>query len=194
METSTGRGFYTLNPGWGTVWYETSATLPDDYWGKAMRGFEGTVQARVVGGSRPGDMMRMRDVLFFVSERFVEVLSGNGFTGWGTYDVDISGCKGPLPKYYGFVAYGVGGPILPEESEVRYGPDGGIIAMRRLVFDVSQWDGSDVFYIPPSSPGVLVTERVAKTIKKAKLKNCLLEPIEEESFGYFGEPWRPKSG
>ncbi len=183
MKSSFGKGFYVLRPGWGTVWYEARADFPDDAWAVAMRGFHGTVQARIVCGARPGDLMRPGSVLFFVSERFIEALRENGFTGWGTYDVEISGGKGPLPRYYGLVAYGVGGPIMPEESEVRYEPSGGIIAMRRLVFDVSQWDGSDIFYLPPNSGGIYVTEHVAKTLKKAKLKNCALRPLEELSFG-----------
>ncbi len=74
MDSSFGKGFYALGPGWGTVWYEARADLPGAYSRKAMRGFEGTVQAQIVCGARPGDMMRTGYVLFFVSERFIEAL------------------------------------------------------------------------------------------------------------------------
>ncbi len=195
MGSSFGRGFYDLTPGWGAVWYEAEADFQDPFYSQAMRGFQGTVQAKIVCGTRPGDMMRPRSVLSFVSERFVEALQENAFTGWGTYDVELSGGKGPLPKYYGLVAYGVGGPMLPDESEAEFNSEGRVKALSRLVFDMSRWDGSDIFYTEPLSLGICVTERVAQALKKAKLKNLSLQPLEDLSFNKpFTEEQKRKFG
>lgn len=164
--------------------------VPKDVFWNGMRGFRGTVPMKITKGGRPCDFLGNSAALHVASERVIALIRAHELTGYETYDVDVSGGKEELPKYYGLVAVGKGGHILPKESGVEYSserrPNGTrkIMGMKRLVFDESQWDGSDFFYLDEFPAGqILVTERVWDLFKKEKVRNCELTPIEEVHFG-----------
>jgi len=155
-----------------------------------MRGFKGSITLNITKGGTPCDFLGTNSAHVYVaSERVLVLLKEHGLTGYDTYNVEVSGGKVELPKYYGFTAVGRGVHILPKESGVELSserrPDGTrrIMGMKRLMFDESQWDGSDFFY-PEELPGmILVTERVKNLFKREKVGNCELTPIEEVHFG-----------
>ena len=49
---------------------------------------------------------------------------------------------------------------------------------RGLHFDAGSWDGSDMFMDREGTGWILVTEKVAKLFKRAKVSNCDLRDIE----------------
>lgn len=193
--------FYEMVTGYNSQCYWAQevdlSAVPDGVFEVGMRGFHGNISMRITKGGRPCDFLGNSATLRIASERVVTLLRDHGLTGYDTYDVELSGGKVELPKYYGLVAVGRGGHILPKESGVKYGSrnrDGtrSIMGIRRLVFDESQWDGSDFFYLDEFPAGqIIVTEKVKDIFKKEKVRNCELTPVEEFSFGYFGEPWSP---
>ena len=192
--------FYKMYTGYTSQCYWAQevdlSVVPDGVFENGMRGFHGAVLMKITKGGRPCDFLGNSATLHTASERVIALLEEHQLTGYETYDVEVSGGKVELPKYYGLVAVGRGVYILPKESGVKYGsrePDGtrSVMGIKRLVFDESQWDGSDFFH-PKELPGmILVTERVKDLFKKEKVRNCELTPIEEVSFGYFGKPWSP---
>jgi hypothetical protein len=152
-----------------------------------MRDFKGTLHVNIIKGGKPCDFLGNNAILHIASERVLNLLEEHGLTGYDTYDVEVSGGKVELPKYYGLVAVGRGGHILMKESGVEYGTrraDGtrAIMGMKRLVFDENQWDGSHFFYLDESPGGIIVTQRVADLFKKHRVRNCVLTPLEEVSF------------
>ena len=56
------------------------------------------------------------------------------------------------------------------------------MGMKRLVFDVSQWDRSDLFYLEDVPGAGLVTERVRAAFKKQKITNCEFTPLDDFHF------------
>ncbi len=164
--------------------------VPDDVYWHGMRGFTGTIRLNIVKGGVPCDFLGTNSAHVYVaSERVLNLLREHGLSGYCTYDVQVSGSKIELPRYYGLTAVGRGVHILLKESGAELSserrPDGTrrIMGVKRLVLDENQWDGSDFFY-PEELPGmILVTERVKDLFKKEKVRNCKLTPIEEVSFG-----------
>lgn len=184
--------FYEILTGYTSQCYWAQdvdlSAVPDSVFENGMRGFHGTVPMKITKGGRPCDFLGNSATLRIASERVIALLRKYGLTGYDTYDVEVSGGNVELPKYYGLVAVGRGGHILPNESGVKYGsrrPDGSrsIMGIKRLVFDENQWDGSDFFYLDEFPGGMIVTERVKDLFKKEKVRNCELTPIEEVRFG-----------
>lgn len=114
-----------------------------------------------------------------VSERFVDVLRGDGFSGWSTYPVELPGHEG----YHGLAVRGRAGPIdnsLSEEitlpppvPEGRSGP-----GWRGLYFAPETWDGSDLF-VPSGSTFVFMTEGVAQALEREQITNIELSRLSE---------------
>lgn len=185
--------FYEMLTGYTSQCYWAQdvdlSVVPDSIFEDGMRGFHGTVPMQITKGGRPCDFLGNSATLRVASERVIALSREHGLTGYDTYDVAVSGGKAELPRYYGLVAVGRGGHILPKESGVKYGSrnrDGtrSIMGIQRLVFDESQWDGSDLFYLDEFPAGqILVTERVKNLFKQEKVGNCQLTPTEEVHFG-----------
>jgi hypothetical protein len=184
--------FYRMNTGVASQCYWAQEVdlsgVPSVIYRDGMRGFQGIVPMQITKGVRPCDFLGNSASLHVALERVIVLLKEHGMTGFETYDVEVSGGKVELPKYYGLVAVGRGGHILPKESGVQYGsrkPDGRrvIMGMKRLVFDENQWDGSDFFYLDEFPAGrIIVTEKVRSLFKKEKVRNCELIPVEDVSF------------
>jgi len=172
--------FYVLYSGYSSqcYWAEIISDLsdvPDEVYWHGMRGFRGTMSLKITKGGRPCDFLGTDSAhVYVISQRVLDILKEHGLTGYETYDVEVSGGKVELPKYYGFTAVGQGGHILAKESGVQYGKrEPGetrrtIMGRKRLVFDESQWDGSDFFYLEESPGSIIVTERVRELFKKEK--------------------------
>ena len=117
-----------------------------------------------------------------VSQRFVDVLMENQFTGWGTYPVKVHAKGGELvPGYHGLCIGGRCGPILWEKSEVIYKdyPGGRFPCYKGEYFDPDTWDGSDFFVETTDTAQIFVVEPVKKALEKAKIRNLLFERLDE---------------
>lgn len=118
-----------------------------------------------------------------ISTYVVELLRANGVTGWATYPVEVYGRKGePLPGYHGFAVTGRECRRDRSRSQVvtKQAVPGGepFEVYKGLYFYEEDWDGSDIFRVS-SSGGTIVTEKVYKSLKRAKVTNVRLTPLPE---------------
>ncbi len=118
-----------------------------------------------------------------VSSRVVDLLREHGITGWDTYPVEVYGRKGePLPGYHGFAVTGPECRRDRSRSQIltRQAVPGGkpFQVYKGLYFDESQWDGSDIFLVRLTA-GMVVTEKVYRLFKKAKVSNVRFTPLTE---------------
>lgn len=118
-----------------------------------------------------------------VSDRVIETLGTNEVTGWTTYPVEVYGRKGePLPGYHGFAV--TGGECRRDRSRsqiiTKQAVPGGkpFEVYKGLYFYEEDWDGSDIFIIRRYG-GIVVTEKVYKILKPAKVTNVKLTPLPE---------------
>lgn len=141
-----------------------------------------------------------------IQDRVVEALDGAGLTGFevapahvrwkvrGGRDEVCSGCSGVdervarskvVPPFYELIVTGWGG-LARRESGVTPVPGSrdwqGCPNWGEIV-DRSQWDGSDIFMVWPYPLFRLVTDRVARVIKKHKFTGSKLIPIERFELG-----------
>jgi hypothetical protein len=83
-----------------------------------------------------------------VSQRLLDLLNREGFTGWSSYPVRLYGKDDePPPGYAGLAIRGRSGPIDVSRSVAgeKVGPGGSVPIWRGLYFDPATWDGSDIF-------------------------------------------------
>ena len=122
--------------------------------------------------------------LFLVSDRFLEVLETNHFTGWKSYPVRLFEKNGTeVFGYNGFSVTGKAGKIDWEKSEVVQipGPIDETVTYpyyKGALIDMREWDGSDIF-MPSNSWRKFITEPVYKALKKAKMTNIKFEKATE---------------
>ena len=122
--------------------------------------------------------------LFLVSDRFLEVLETNHFTGWKSYPVRLFEKNGTeVFGYNGFSVTGKAGKIDWEKSEVVQipGPIDETITYpyyKGIPIDMSKWDGSDIF-MAEGCRFYFSTEKVYKVLKKAKITNIEFERTTE---------------
>jgi len=134
-------------------------------------------------GGKPRDILGSgHAALFLVSDKFVEVLQEQQFTGWRTYSVVVHATDTRrVGDYRGFAVTARCGQvrqsepiILPPRSEKGRAVPG----RRGLYFDPASWDGSDIF-APPTTGHVFVLERVRDAIKRARLTNVTFDRVTE---------------
>ncbi len=122
------------------------------------------------------DGKRLRDVLdtgwpplYLISDKMKDLLINNNITGWKSYPIELFDKKDSLiTGYNGLSIIGRGGKYdkdyelgyLDEEKE-HFG------AKVRGVYNVENWDGSDMFIMWYRE--LIVTERVVKLLKKNKI-------------------------
>lgn len=135
------------------------------------------------GEALPGDIVWTGMVVpLIVSQRFIDILLDNRFTGWGTYPVEVYSKSGELLRgYYGFCISGRCGPIEYEKSQVIYEdmPGGRVPSYKGLYFEPGTWDGSD-FFMPSDRGGWKFTlEPVKRALQKAKIRNIRFDRLDE---------------
>lgn len=151
---------------------------------KGMRDFNETVCIEIVEGSVPGDFLWVGLPILIVSSKVLEIWKR--FATLDTYKVVLKG-RGLSIKYSGAVFLGRGGPFEPEKSKAVYSKSlneqgkQALMKHRGMYFDDSQWDGSNLFTIDDFPCLPIVTERVVKAMKDAKVTNCKYTPVEEYS-------------
>ena len=135
-------------------------------------------------GGKPRDVIGTEfAVLELFSDRVIDILRNEGFTGWTTYPVEVYGKKGErIEGYHGFAVTGRCGPIdnsrsrqivvPPPVPEGQPGP-----GWQGLYFEPDTWDGSDIF--TPQGGWVFVVGAVRKALKRAKVKNLYFKSLAE---------------
>jgi hypothetical protein len=121
-------------------------------------------------------------VPLIVSQRFIDVLLENRFTGWDTYPVKVHAKGGELvPGYHGLCISGRCGPVLWEKSEVIYKdyPGSRFPCYKGEYFDPDTWDGSDLFMRTTFTGVMYVLEPVKNALTRAKIRNLLFERLDE---------------
>lgn len=153
---------------------------------QGMRGFKGVVRVRIVERTVPGDFLEVGLPLLVVSSKVLEIWEP--FERFETYTVVIEGNVSSV-EYSGVAFLGRVGPFDPEESKAVYSKrldDKGkpvVLKQEGMYFDDSKWDGSDLLTIDEFPCLPIVTERVVKAMKRAKVTNCKYIPLEE--YGIF---------
>jgi len=134
-------------------------------------------------GRQVMDILWTGDVwMFCVSSRVIELLQKNNITGWATYPVEVYDRKGqPLPGYHGFAVTGRGCRRDRSRSQIitkQVVPGGKPFEVYKgLYFYEEDWDGSDFFRV--LGVGTVVTEKVMRLFKKAKIANVRFIPLPE---------------
>ena len=150
-------------------------------------------------GGRPADVMWSRyPPIFVVSDRVIDLLAGNGLTGWSTYAVEVRDKKGELvPGYRGFAVTGRAGDhdlhrVFVVQKPVWKGSDRLREVLRGIYLEDDSWDSSD-FSLMGETSNIIVTEQVVRAFKKAKIRNVQFTRLPEveipasvyESFGLW---------
>ena len=121
-------------------------------------------------------------VLELISDKFLDVLEDNNFTGWDTYPVEILDKKGnEIKGYHGLIVPGRCGPILHHKAEeiIIDSPIGKKMkAWKGLYFDPATHDGSD-FVVPEGTGFKIVKESVVEALKKAKITNIHFDKLTD---------------
>lgn len=137
----------------------------------------------MMGRSTPADVIWTGSAApVIVSDRAVSILEAEGFDGWGTYNVALSGKSGEtIQGYSGLVVHGRCGEIDHERS-IKFDkimPGGVFPWWRGLYFDPATWDGSDLF-MPAGTVGwIFVVEAVKRALEIAKVKNVVFTPLDQ---------------
>lgn len=121
--------------------------------------------------------------LVCISQRIITLFRENNIRGWMTYPVEVYGRKNePLLGYYGFAVTGSDCRRDRSRSEIQIRqavPDGEPFEVYKgLYFYEEDWDGSDIFWVK-SYGGIVVTEKVYKSLKRVKVTNVKLTPLPE---------------
>ncbi|MBN2590910.1 MAG: hypothetical protein JXA96_13680 [Sedimentisphaerales bacterium] len=149
-----------------------------------MRGFKGTVSLQIMKGTTPGDFLWTSYATpIIVSDKVLDIWKN--FKKFTKYDVKIVGTEIPF-QYHGIAVTGKGGPLDTRKSKARYRKFEGekfIMGLHGFYFYEDRWDGSDIFYLDDCPGACIITEKVVKAMKKAKVTNCEYTPIEDVAFG-----------
>jgi len=148
-------------------------------------------------GKKFRDMLETGNVsLYLISDRFKEILKKEHFTGWQSYPIELYDKKGnKIDGYHGLSITGrCGAPDYSHGKMVKKRMiENGPICRDFIGYHVYKegWDGSD-FFIKGDGLGILVTGRVAKTLKEHKLTNIHLEDIKDIEIPDHYLKWRLK--
>jgi hypothetical protein len=136
-----------------------------------------------MGKNTPGDIIwTTLAVLVIVSKRVITIFHDEGFNGWSTYPVTVYDKAGnTVDGYVGLSVTGRCGNIDNSQSQVieRQYPGGTFPMHRGLYFNSEEWDGSDVFCEKGKSGWIFITEKVAEALRRANIKNMLLERVTD---------------
>jgi len=133
-------------------------------------------------GSKPLDLIATSyPARHLLSDRIVQALKANNFTGWRTYPVRVFGKdKQEIPGYHGFSITGKAGPADWSRSEkfqrqfrARASP-----YLRGLYFAEETWDRSDIF-IPEGTGYICIVQPVYQALLRLRPTNVEFQPLTE---------------
>jgi hypothetical protein len=150
-------------------------------------------------GKRPYDVVGTSNAaVVLVSDRFVEVLSDNGFTGWKTFPVVVRADEGSeMGGLNGLQLTGRAGPIRDDLSEEVIlpppTPQGKAMPhLKGLYFEPGSWDGSDVF-APGESAFFVAREPVVDALRAAGVTNLQAERLTDVTRAALNSPRRSQA-
>jgi hypothetical protein len=111
--------------------------------------------------------------VMLISQQLVSELVANGFSGWQTFPVRLSGREMGPRAYSAFAVTGRCGPLDYTKGEWCQRDDVPGRFRRGLFFEESSWDGSD-FFSPLGTLFILVTKRVHDWATDSHLRNIQL--------------------
>ncbi len=144
---------------------------------------EPIVLKAVIGGAPFDFLWTTFPPLVCISQRVVDLLLDNRFTGWVVYPVEVYGRKGePIHGYHGFAVKSYAGEQDLSRSQIitkqpTIGVGRAYDVYNRLYFDESKWDGSDIFRVYYARK--IMTHRIRAVFKKAKVTNVRFTPLTE---------------
>ena len=141
---------------------------------------------------RQYDGKRLRDFLdtgwppvYLVSDRVVSLLKENGITGWHNYPIQLFDKKGNLIEgYSGFSVLGKGCKYSKSWERGFNKETFESFTASRGLYDISQWDGSDIFMVRGE---IVITEKAMKLMKANKVTAVEYEKLSD-LVDYIGEP------
>ncbi len=141
------------------------------------------LELRYKSGKKWTDVLNPTGPHRFVSQKFIDVLIKNGFTGWKRYDISITDKEETIIQgYHGLSILGRAGAPKLELSEQfdKVGAPGGIPMkyLRGLYPDFTLWDGSD-FFVPDTTIITVVNKKVRDALLAAKLTNVLFKSLAD---------------
>jgi hypothetical protein len=133
------------------------------------------------GKARPADFVWSVGMPL-VSERVVDLLLGERFTGWSSYAARLLGRDGEeIGGYHGLGVWGRCGEIDDDRCDayLEEFPGGPDIVFRGMYFEPETWDGADIF-MPEGEHywWIFVTERVCLALQGAKIRNASLTRLD----------------
>ncbi len=157
---------------------------------ETQRLFYGTLQPEKPIRLIPGMGKQVTDVLWStypplicISQKVVDILQSNNFTGWGTYPVELYDATGTLvPGHHGFSVKSYAGKRDYSRSELISIPSQvpgweGHKVYKGTFFDELKWDGSDVFRIQHAV--IIIKKEVMAQFKKNHIINVHFTPLPE---------------
>lgn len=127
------------------------------------------------GASDPVDVIWTTLALpLLVSQRVIDLLEANAFTGWCTFPVVVqNGTKAIVPGYHGLAITGRCGPLEGSRSRVVLRDYPAMLVEERVGyrFDEASWDGSDLFCSTDGSAIIVCTAAVKGALERAKVRN-----------------------
>lgn len=141
---------------------------------------------QIENGKKLRDVLDMRYVsAYLISDRMKNILKKNKITGWKSYPVIIYDKKGGIIEgYNGFSIVGKSGPMDPRRQPTEYYVrkwDGSVSDSLDYIggwFDISTWDGSDIFILGESL-WIIITKRLYKILKKEKITAIECERVSD---------------
>jgi hypothetical protein len=134
-------------------------------------------------GGQITDILWSGSILVCVSQKVIDILLDNRFSGWSTFPVEVYDRRNNyLPGYYGFAIPSFVGDQELKRSEIITKPPNGVggetyTVYKGVYFDESKWDGSDFFRITEGF--IAVTKRVKDAFTKDKIKNIEFTPLPD---------------
>ena len=118
-------------------------------------------------GKKLFDILQFSDSSnFAISKRVKELLEINNITGWACFPIVIRGIS---EAYFAFQTLSKAGKILNLEKVNNYETE-------NCEFDISTWDGSDIFNLEETLLSVC-TPRVKEILEKAGVTNIEFKPL-----------------
>jgi hypothetical protein len=183
------KDFFDLsNKGFSSTFLATTVELDIDesklILGK-YKGIEFPVIFKQINGKKMTDILETGyPSLFIVSNKLIALLEENHFTGWKIYPIKLLDKKeNEIKGYYGFSVIGICGPLSYKDSTIivkRVVPGGPLCKFYKGVsIGLGEWDGSD-FFIPKNTIKIVITKKVADTLKSNKISNIDLTNLAEQ--------------
>jgi len=140
------------------------------------------VRLKAYMGGQATDVLWTGQLNVCISDRVLDVLEKNKFTGWATYPVEVFGRKGEfLPGYHGLSITSYASEIDRSRSQIIVkSPVPGTeprTYYRGIFFDESKWDGSDFFRLTGS--WTVVKKTVRDVFKREKIINVKFTSLAE---------------